>query len=128
MKGYPGTGARTRRGRGGAGQALRSSRWVDGRLLLPVLLVALVLITTLYGTSTTQAAWGNGYTYRRTITIDYTKVGGGADLADFPALVSGTYAYLATVANGGKGTTASGHEIIFTSGAAGASQSWPPRG
>src|SRR5262250_668689 len=41
------------------------------------------------------------YTYERAITIDLTKVP-NTDQSSFPVLVSGTYSYLATVANGGK--------------------------
>lgn len=40
------------------------------------------------------------YNYRRSITIDRTKVS-NTDQVSFPVLVSGTYAYLATLANGG---------------------------
>lgn len=58
------------------------------------------------------------YGYRRTITIDRTKVGGSSS-SNFPVLVSGTYSYLATVAFSGKVTNSSGYDIIFTSDAAG---------
>jgi dienelactone hydrolase len=61
--------------------------------------------------------YSNGYTYRRSITVDDTKVSGSGDLTSFPMLVSGTYAYLATVANGGKVEHGSGFDIRFeTSG------------
>jgi hypothetical protein len=55
-----------------------------------------------------QASWdktgGCPYVYARTITIDHTKVAtvGNTDQTNFPVLVSGTYSYLATQANGGK--------------------------
>lgn len=58
-------------------------------------------------------AFSNGYTYRRSLTIDNTKVSGSSDLTSFPMLVKGTYAYLATVANGGDVTDADGFDIIF---------------
>ena len=61
------------------------------------------------------------YGFSRSITIDHTKVP-NTDQSNFPLLFSGTYAYLATVANGGKVTSASGFDIIFTSDAAGATQ------
>jgi hypothetical protein len=64
-------------------------------------------------------AWGNGYSYRRTITIDHTQL--TASVSAFPVLVSGTLAYLATVANGGNVTSASGYDVIFTSDSAGSS-------
>ena len=56
-------------------------------------------------------AYANGYDYRRTITVNATKVGG--TLNSFPMLVAGTYAYLATTANGGN-VLSSGNDIIFT--------------
>jgi len=59
-----------------------------------------------------------GYDFSRTVTIDKTKVP-NTDQSNFPVLFSGTYAYLATVANGGNVTNASGFDIIFTSDAAG---------
>lgn len=43
-----------------------------------------------------------GYLYQRTVTIDRTKVP-NTDQSNFPVLFSGTYSYLATVANGGIG-------------------------
>src|ERR1700674_3982552 len=63
-------------------------------------------------------SWSNGYTYRRTITIDHTKVP-NTDQANFPVLISGTYPYLATTINGGNVTSASGYDILFTSDANG---------
>lgn len=67
------------------------------------------------GTSTTSATGRikipSNYTYYRAITIDNTKV--AADLTDFPVLVSGTYTYLKTVANGGKVENANGYDIAF---------------
>lgn len=58
-------------------------------------------------------AYANGYTYRRTITINSGQVTSGPH-TDFPVLVAGTYSYLATVANGGLVTDAQGDDIIFT--------------
>lgn len=57
--------------------------------------------------------YANGYSYRRKITVDNTKVAGSSDFTDFPALFYGTYSYLATVANGGKVTSSSGNDIRF---------------
>src|SRR3989338_568005 len=57
-------------------------------------------------------AFGNGFLYSRSITIDRTKVP-NTDQTDFPVLVSGTYSYLATVANGGKVQNASGYDVGF---------------
>src|SRR6185295_8960612 len=58
----------------------------------------------------------NGYAYRRTITIDHTKVS-NTDQTKFSVLISGTYSYLATTANGGNVQNANGHDVIFTSDA-----------
>lgn len=69
-------------------------------------------------TVTSGSIWSNGYGYRRVITSDHTKVP-NTDQANFPVLISGTYAYLATVANGGNVTSASGYDIIFASDAYG---------
>jgi hypothetical protein len=59
------------------------------------------------------APFSNGYAYRRPITIDHTKVA-NSDQANFPVLISGTFSYLATLANGGKVTSANGYDIIFS--------------
>jgi len=48
-----------------------------------------------------------------TITIDSSLV--AATLTDFPLLVSGTYSFLATVANGGLVQNANGYDIAFYS-------------
>ena len=64
------------------------------------------------------ADWSNGYAYQRTITIAHTQVP-NTDQANFPLLISGTYAYLASSANGGQVTNANGYDIIFTSDAGG---------
>ena len=53
------------------------------------------------------------YSFRRSITVDQTKV--PSTQTDFTVLVSGTYAYLATVANGGKVQHGSGFDIAFFS-------------
>jgi len=65
------------------------------------------------------AVFGNGYCYRRDITVDNTKVAGSSDLTNFPILVQGTYSYLATESNGGDVTNSNGYDIIFTSDEAG---------
>jgi len=59
-------------------------------------------------------AWPAGYTYRRVITIDHTKVEGGSDLVDFPVLIKTTQDDFKTVANGGKLQSANGYDLIFT--------------
>lgn len=54
------------------------------------------------------------YGFKRSITIDHTQVG-GSDSTNFPLLVSGTFSYLATTANGGNVTNSNGYDIVFTS-------------
>jgi hypothetical protein len=66
----------------------------------------------------TLGAASNGYGFRRAITISHTQVP-NTDQINFPVLISGTYPYLATVANSGNVTNANGFDIIFTSDAAG---------
>jgi endonuclease/exonuclease/phosphatase family metal-dependent hydrolase len=62
---------------------------------------------------------GGGYSYYRTITIDHTKVPSTQN--NFPVLISGTYdgtggiADLRTTGNGGRVTSSSGYDIIFSS-------------
>jgi len=56
----------------------------------------------------------NGFTVLETITIDHTKVP-SSDQTDFPVLINGTYSFLKTVANGGKVTSGSGYDVLFTS-------------
>jgi RHS repeat-associated protein len=62
----------------------------------------------------------SGYSYFRAITIDHTKVP-NTDQTNFPVLISGTYSYLATTANGGNVSSATGYDIIFSPDAAGSS-------
>jgi cysteine-rich repeat protein len=57
------------------------------------------------------------YTYRRSITIDRTRIGNtGAPttLSNYPLLISVTSTSLRTVANGGRVQHASGYDIAFT--------------
>jgi parallel beta-helix repeat protein len=70
------------------------------------------------GTLVTITVTDPGYLYQRTVTIDHTKVP-NTDQSNFPVLVSGTYSYLATVANGGRVSNSNGSDIIFTSDLAG---------
>jgi YD repeat-containing protein len=74
------------------------------------------------GTATiTLGQWAQAYGSRRAITISHTQVA-NTDQSNFPALISGTYSYLATVANGGEVQNANGYDIIFTSDAAGSTK------
>jgi hypothetical protein len=64
--------------------------------------------------SYTIAAPLTGFSYSRSISIDHTKVS-NTNQADFPVLISGTYGYLATVANGGRVQSPNGYDIAFAS-------------
>lgn len=52
------------------------------------------------------------FTYYRSITVDHTKVP-NTDQSNYAVLVTGTYSYLATVANGGKVQNANGYDVGF---------------
>lgn len=54
------------------------------------------------------------YSFYRSITIDHTKCG-ATDSTNWTLLISGTYSYLATVANGGLVQNGSGFDIAFFS-------------
>lgn len=57
------------------------------------------------------------YGYYRVLTIDHTKVP-NTDRSNFPVLISGTYAPLKTVVNGGNVQNSSGYDIAFFSDSA----------
>jgi RHS repeat-associated protein len=59
-----------------------------------------------------------GYSYERRIAINHAMVP-NTDQANFPVLISGTYSYLATAANGGQIQNSNGYDIMFSSDAAG---------
>src|SRR3989344_5479846 len=57
----------------------------------------------------TEAAWySDSWGFRKKLTIDYTKVSGGADLTNFPVLVSLTDLNLTKAQS-------TGNDIVFTS-------------
>ena len=68
--------------------------------------------STFYTVGSETSVSPSGFAQYRAITIDDTKVP-NTDQTDFPVLVSGTYSYLATVANGGKVQNASGYDVGF---------------
>ena len=53
------------------------------------------------------------YLYKKQITFDHTKVAGGANLSNFPVLISMTDPDLKTAANGGYVQNSNGYDIIF---------------
>jgi YD repeat-containing protein len=83
-----------------------------------LVLVALALILSL---GLSKAVAQSGYSYRRAVVIDHTKVP-NTDQSNFPVLISGAYSYLATVANGGRVQNANGYDIILTSDVAGSTK------
>ncbi len=68
-----------------------------------------------------EAAFSNGYSFRREVDFVDAKVIGGPH-TNFPILINSTLANLRTIANGGKVENANGYDIIFTSDQAGATQ------
>ena len=64
-----------------------------------------------------QCTW-NGYSYKRAITIDHTKIP-NTDQINFPFLFNTTDPGLATISNGGHVSSSNGYDIIFTSDPAG---------
>src|SRR3989344_449740 len=62
--------------------------------------------------NTAVVRYNNGYSYRRKITIDHTKVQNTTQ-TNFPLLISGTYTYLKSTGNGGNVQSTSGYDIRF---------------
>lgn len=56
----------------------------------------------------------DGYTYKKLVKIDHTKVAGQEDHTNFPILISHTDPDLRTVSNGGNVRHANGYDIAFT--------------
>lgn len=71
--------------------------------------------TGLEGNWQMKAKVASGYDYKRTITVDNTKVSGSADHTNFPVAVAGTYTYLKDTGNGGKVEDSNGYDIEFSS-------------
>lgn len=65
---------------------------------------------TVAGSAATPAPYA--FTNNRAVTLDHSKVP-NTDQVNFPILFSGTYAYLATVGNGGQVQNANGYDIAF---------------
>jgi RHS repeat-associated protein len=85
----------------------------------PILILAFFCLCSLASQIPAAAqGWANGCLNRRPITIDHSKVP-NTDQANFAVLISGTYSYLATTANGGNVMNANGYDILFASDANG---------
>ncbi len=89
---------------------------VWGRLILGLVLLVVSGIF-----MPAEAAFSNGYSYRRLVDFVDAEVIGGPH-TNFPVLIDSTLLYLRTTANGGKVENANGYDIIFTSDQAGATQ------
>ncbi len=70
-------------------------------------------------TFTLSGTYGNGYQYRQAIVLSHAKVP-NTDQTNFPVLISGTYSFLANVANGGFVQNQNGYDIVFSSDPEGA--------
>ena len=81
-------------------------------ILLVLITVALVGVI-VYLDSTATAAFDNGFTYRRAITIDGSNVSGTSSLSNFPLLFSTTTDFLKHTSSGGKVENGSGYDIVF---------------
>ncbi|MCC6323730.1 hypothetical protein IT400_02970, partial [Candidatus Nomurabacteria bacterium] len=75
---------------------------------------AITFTSTSTGKNIAFAGSAETFSYKRTITINHTEVI-NTDQTDFPILISGTYSYLKTVANGGNVQNANGYDIGFYS-------------
>lgn len=64
-------------------------------------------------------AGSNGYDYRRSISIDNTKVSGASDLVDFPVLIAESASYLKATEHGGDVKNDLGYDIIFSTDSSG---------
>lgn len=64
----------------------------------------------------TSGWYDTGYLYRKTITIDHTKVSGSTNLTDFPVLISLIDARLKDKNHSGYVQDTNGYDIIFTDG------------
>lgn len=89
-------------------------RFVE-RMLILFLCIFLLAPHYLFSTFPAQAAYANGYSYRRALTIDETKVEGSSNLSNFQVLISFTSVSLKTTGNGGNVQNSNGYDIIFTS-------------
>jgi biopolymer transport protein ExbB len=83
-------------------------------LMFPVLIGAQVISTGNHRKlfTATSGCSALGYAHYRVITVA-AQTGLTGNLSNFPMLVSGTYSYLATVANGGLVQNASGYDVAF---------------
>ncbi len=93
--------------------AKRQFRWTKQIVAFILIISTLLLNSLAYNVKQANAWFNSNYLFRKQITIDHTKVSGGADLSNFPVLISMTDVNLKTAANGGHVQNSSGFDIIF---------------
>ena len=110
------------------GTAATPTAWSDTSIAVPVPAGATTgnVVVTVGGVASngilfTLASYTSGYLYRQTIVLSHTQVP-NTDQTNFPALISGVYSNLATVANGGFVQSPNGYDIIFSQDAEGATK------
>ncbi len=84
-----------------------------------MLFVFALIFSSAFVFSQAPATYPNGYQYRRSIVLGHANVP-NTDQTDFPALISGVYSYLATIANSGSVQSVNGYDIVFSSDPEGA--------
>jgi len=97
----------------------RGKKWVAKSITAFFLVVLLIIHQLAFLAPPAQAtfnpAWYNtDWLYRMKITIDQAKVGGSADLSNFPVLISSTVSQWAITTSGGHVQQADGGDILFT--------------
>lgn len=83
--------------------------------IIGVVLFAVFFWNNMFDSNESVANTLPGYSWRKLITVDYTKVSGSSAHADFPMLVSFTDTELKSVANGGNVESDDGYDLMFTS-------------
>ena len=105
------------------GSSASISSWSDGTIvaIAPSGVTNGNVVVTVGGVSSNGVFFWSpttGSSHVRPIVIDHRMVS-NTDQTDFPVLISGTFSYLATVANGGMVQNSNGSDIVFSSDAAG---------
>jgi uncharacterized protein (TIGR03437 family) len=105
------------------GTSATPSSWSNASIVVPVPSGATTgsVVVTVGGVESNAPNFvvaGSSNGYERAITISHAQVP-NTDQTDFPVLISGTYSYLATTANGGNVSNVNGYDIMFTSDSAG---------
>ncbi|PID91257.1 MAG: hypothetical protein CSA96_09305, partial [Bacteroidetes bacterium] len=90
--------------------------WGKELRFLRAFLVGLIVFLSVSAETYAQAAWLNGYCYRKEIRIDHTRVDGGSNHVDFPVLFEISDGELKSVSHqGGHVDSENGWDLVFTS-------------